>query len=178
MSQIDINSPDITAVLVTFNGCNILIASVYTPLTDKNILDRTIQMLEESCQRVLTHTSQDYDSSLLVLGDFNRHDQLWGGNDIIRSGQREAEPILQRIGRVKLASLLSRGTKRWFGDPSATTSQFKSPATHHDRIFPPRTPPFSSTFHINNMKYFGTMISGNRRLDSELPNEARSAILY
>ena len=34
----------------------------------------------------------------LITGDFNRHDQLWGGNSVI-TRQKEAEPIIKFINK-------------------------------------------------------------------------------
>ena len=50
----------------------------------------------------------------VVAGDFNRHDQLWGGQDVlVRQRQGEADPIVDFIGDFSLHSLLPRGVKTW-----------------------------------------------------------------
>ena len=44
------------------------------------------------------------------MGDFNRHDQLWGGNQVAtRNRQGEAEPIVLLMADWGLTSLLPRG---------------------------------------------------------------------
>lgn len=48
---------------------------------------------------------------LLICGDFNRHDQLWGG-DLVYSSQRSGEgaPIIDFMEDFYLQSLFPRGT--------------------------------------------------------------------
>ena len=51
---------------------------------------------------------------ILVAGDFNRHDQLWGGDEVsLTQRQGEADPIVDFIGDFSLHSLLPRGVKTW-----------------------------------------------------------------
>ena len=52
---------------------------------------------------------------ILLVGDFNRHDQLWGGDNILASRQGEADPIIDLMGEFSLHSLLERGVKTWTG---------------------------------------------------------------
>jgi ribonuclease HI len=51
----------------------------------------------------------------MITGDFNRHDQLWGGDDVSLSRQGEADPIIDLMSEFALSSLLKRGTKTWHG---------------------------------------------------------------
>ena len=45
------------------------------------------------------------------MGDFNRHDQLWGGNRVAtQTRQGEAEPVLLLMAEWGLNSILPRGT--------------------------------------------------------------------
>ncbi|XP_044715949.1 endonuclease-reverse transcriptase domain-containing protein [Hirsutella rhossiliensis] len=46
-------------------------------------------------------------------GDFNRHDLLWGGDEVSASRQGEGEPIIDLMDDFGLSSLLARGTKTW-----------------------------------------------------------------
>ena len=58
---------------------------------------------------------------VVLAGDFNRHDQLWGGDDVSASRQGEAEPIVDLMSDHDLLSLLPRGTKTWQrGDQEST----------------------------------------------------------
>jgi endonuclease/exonuclease/phosphatase family metal-dependent hydrolase len=50
---------------------------------------------------------------VVLAGDFNRHDQLWGGQDIPWQRQGEANPIVDFIGDYSLQCLLLKGIKTW-----------------------------------------------------------------
>ncbi|KAJ5449492.1 uncharacterized protein N7458_005941 [Penicillium daleae] len=52
---------------------------------------------------------------IIIVGDFNRHDQLWGGDDVSLGRQGEADPIIDLMNEFALSSLLKRGTKTWHG---------------------------------------------------------------
>ena len=47
---------------------------------------------------------------IIITGDFNRHDVLWGGSAVTDMRQGEAEPIIDMMGNMGLISLLRRGT--------------------------------------------------------------------
>ena len=68
-------------------------------------------------------TTRDGTQELEVVfaGDFNRHDQLWGGDDVSLERQGEADPIIDLMNEFALSSLLPRGTKTWHGGEQATT---------------------------------------------------------
>lgn len=57
----------------------------------------------------------------LAISIFNRHDQLWGGDEVLPSRQGEADPIINFMNRWSLESLLPRGTKTWQNATHATT---------------------------------------------------------
>ena len=50
---------------------------------------------------------------MIIAGDFNRHDQLWGGNKVSIQRQGEADPIIDFMATYSLQSLLPRGTITW-----------------------------------------------------------------
>jgi endonuclease/exonuclease/phosphatase family metal-dependent hydrolase len=58
---------------------------------------------------------------VVIAGDFNRHDQLWGGDDVSLERQGEADPIIGLMSEFSLSSLLRRGTKTWHGGDYETT---------------------------------------------------------
>jgi len=58
---------------------------------------------------------------VILAGDFNRHDQLWGGDDVSAERQGEADPIIDLMGDYSLCSLLPRGTKTRKRGRSETT---------------------------------------------------------
>ncbi|EED19011.1 hypothetical protein TSTA_023460 [Talaromyces stipitatus ATCC 10500] len=55
------------------------------------------------------------------MGDFNWHDQLWGGDHISPARQGEANALINYMGEHSLYSLLSRGTKTWQSGDIETT---------------------------------------------------------
>ena len=46
---------------------------------------------------------------VIIAGDFNRHNTLWGSNTVSEERQGEAEPIIMMISEQGLTSLLKRG---------------------------------------------------------------------
>ena len=52
---------------------------------------------------------------VILTGDFNQHDQLWGENEISAQRQGEADPIIDFMATYSLQSLLPRGTIIWEG---------------------------------------------------------------
>lgn len=46
---------------------------------------------------------------VLIAGDFNRHDQLWGGDNISLTRQEEANEVIELMNDLSLSSLLPPG---------------------------------------------------------------------
>ena len=110
--QVPVNSADVTAVVLRLPDRSIFIASIYVPKADPLALQRTLQLLQEAIEGACRNTHGRLD--ILLAGDFNRHDQLWGGDDVAREQrQGEADPIIDFIGDFSLHSLLPRGVKTW-----------------------------------------------------------------
>jgi len=58
--------------------------------------------------------NEDGQVELIIGGDFNSHDQLWGGDSVATSRrQGEGEPVVQLMADLDLQSLLPRGTETW-----------------------------------------------------------------
>lgn len=112
--QIDIQSTDITAVIIRPGHRKILVISVYVPpRTDEQHLGILKDRLDMINSVILAQKNQHRPQlEILVAGDFNRHHHLWGGNHVFaRHTQRdEAEPILDFMADHNLQSLLPRGT--------------------------------------------------------------------
>ncbi|GAA93188.1 reverse transcriptase, partial [Aspergillus luchuensis IFO 4308] len=112
--QIDIQSTDITAVIIRPGHRKILVMSVYVPpRTDQQHLGILKERLDMINSVILAQKNQHGPQlEILVAGDFNRHHHLWGGNHVFaRHTQRdEAEPILDFMADHNLQSLLPRGT--------------------------------------------------------------------
>ena len=109
--QIAVDSADITAAVLRLPDRSILIVSVYIPQSDLVALQQMLLLL----QQVITSVSCQINTTLdiLIAGDFNRHDQLWGGEDVSMQRQGEADPIIDFIGDFSLHSLLPRRVKTW-----------------------------------------------------------------
>ena len=78
--QVAIQSPDITAAMIRLPERLILVASVYVPGIDAQALRDTCDLLRKSIQEA--RRKADRVVELVIVGDFNRHDQLWGGNNV------------------------------------------------------------------------------------------------
>jgi hypothetical protein len=114
VQQVEVKSPDITAVITQLHNRKILVISVYVPhKADGNhleTLESRINLINAvvSTQRKLHGSHLD----ILIAGDFNRHHHLWGGNHVFARHNRgdEAAPIIDLMADHSLQSLLPRGT--------------------------------------------------------------------
>jgi exonuclease III len=109
--QLSTESPDLTAAIIRLEHKLILAVSVYVPGQDAEALRSTCATL-----RTLIMDSRkqaEHPVDVLIAGDFNRHDQLWGGDDVSLVRQGEADQIVDLMGEFSLRSLLPRGTKTW-----------------------------------------------------------------
>jgi ribonuclease HI/exonuclease III len=117
--QVAIQSPDMTAAIIRLPERSILVASVYVPGLDAQALRDTCDNLQKIIQEVRRTANAAVE--LVVVGDFNRHDQLWGGDDVSVERQGEADLIIDLMNEFTLSSLLHRGTKTWHGGDHKTT---------------------------------------------------------
>jgi len=119
MEQVPIESPDITAVVIRLPERLVLVVSVYVPGGDPQALRDTCDNL----RKAVTDTKRDAGTvvEVVIAGDFNRHDQLWGGDSVSLERQGEADPIIDLMNEFALSSLLRRGTKTWHGRDYDTT---------------------------------------------------------
>ncbi|RYP13221.1 hypothetical protein DL766_009878 [Monosporascus sp. MC13-8B] len=117
--QVPIQSPDMTAAVVRLPDRLILIASVYVPGGDPQALRETCDNLRRAVRDVRRHANTVVE--VVIAGDFNRHDQLWGGDDVSLDRQGEADQIIDLMSEFALSSLLRRGTKTWQGGEYETT---------------------------------------------------------
>ena len=117
--QVPIGSPDMTAALIRLPERLLLVASVYVQGIDAEALTEACDNL----RKVITDTRRDAGRviDVVVAGDFNRHDQLWGGEDVSLVRQGEADQIIDLMSEFVLSSLLPRGTKTWQGGNHEST---------------------------------------------------------
>jgi exonuclease III len=115
--QLHVPSPDITAALISLTNRSILVVSVYIEPANQELLHQAIQHLRDLQLRVQTGSRVD----TLMVGDFNLHDQLWGGNEIAPGRQGEADSLVDLMSELGLSSLLPRGTKTWHRNGQSST---------------------------------------------------------
>jgi ribonuclease HI len=111
--QVPIESPDLTAAVIRLPERLIFMASVYVEGGDAAALDDACDRLRKAISKVRQDAGTVVE--IMIVGDFNRHDQLWGGDDVSLTRQGEADPIIHLMSEFALCSLLKRGTKTWHG---------------------------------------------------------------
>ncbi|KAJ5471428.1 hypothetical protein N7530_008785 [Penicillium desertorum] len=111
--QVAIESPDLTAAVIRLPERLIFMASVYVEGGDASALDDACDHLRKAVEKMRRDTGAVVE--VMIVGDFNRHDQLWGGDEVSLGRQGEADPIIDLMNEFALSSLLKRGTKTWHG---------------------------------------------------------------
>ena len=113
---VSIPSSDLTGVRIQVQGRSILVISVYVPPGDQDALVRTCGLIQDTIRR------HGEGNEVIMGGDFNRHDQLWGGDGVGASArQGEASPIIELMVNLDLQSLLPRGTITYESGPRQST---------------------------------------------------------
>jgi hypothetical protein len=109
--QVRVESADLTAAVVRVAGRTILAVSVYIEGNNAGELDTSMKLISELIRTTQEKSGEEVE--VILAGDFNRHDQLWGGDGVRWERQGEADPIIEVMGEFGLQSLLPRGTKTW-----------------------------------------------------------------
>jgi hypothetical protein len=117
--QVSVPSVDLTVVLLRLPDRSVLLASVYVEGANAAASSETVTLLDNVISTAQRRGGPRLD--IVVSGDFNRHDQLWGGDEVLPSRQGEADPIIDFMNKWGLESLLPRGTKTWQNASRATT---------------------------------------------------------
>jgi exonuclease III len=117
--QVRIEPPDMTAAIVRLHERQLLVVSVYIPGGNPRVLRESCNTLRKVIHDARQNAGTVVD--VLLAGDFNQHDQLWGGEDVTVERQGEADPIIDLMNEFALSSLLRRGTKTWHGGDYETT---------------------------------------------------------
>ncbi|EAQ85323.1 hypothetical protein CHGG_09337 [Chaetomium globosum CBS 148.51] len=81
--QVAVDSPDITAAVIRLPERVVLVASVYVPCGDGEALKDTCENLRRVVAKAKRGVGTTVD--IVVAGDFNCHDQMWGGDDVSSS---------------------------------------------------------------------------------------------
>ncbi|KJZ70299.1 hypothetical protein HIM_10306 [Hirsutella minnesotensis 3608] len=109
--QVPVQSADLTAVVLRLEGREVMVVSVYVQGKNDEALTSAMELLRDLIDRFRDGTGNRTD--VVLAGDFNRHDLLWGGDDVSPSRQGEGQPIIDLMNDFGLSSLLRRGTKTW-----------------------------------------------------------------
>ena len=124
-TQLTINSNDITAIVMKHGTRSILLVSIYIPCigngqeVDMQELHTRLEEVQEAIAR-----EGDYNAELevFIAGDFNRHDTIWGGNEVaLGMRQGEGSRILDFIEENNLQLLTQRGVPTWERNGSTST---------------------------------------------------------
>ena len=102
--QIEVPSADIIAALLGLPARSVVVASVYVEGGSADALDTGVYLLDEVVRDTRHRIGTGVD--VVIAGEFDRHDQLWGGDDISRNRQGEADPIIDLMSEWSLRSLL------------------------------------------------------------------------
>jgi hypothetical protein len=116
---VHVPSADLTVALLRLPDRSVLLASVYVEGASSAALSETLRLLDDATSTAQRRGGPRLD--VVVAGDFNRHDQLWGGDEVLPSRQGEADPIIDFMNRWGLESILPCGTKTWQNATRATT---------------------------------------------------------
>ncbi|EED15560.1 hypothetical protein TSTA_049980 [Talaromyces stipitatus ATCC 10500] len=101
--------PDLIATILQLPDRVVLVVSVYVEGNSEEALTSTIRLLRSLVADIQGRGGTQTD--MLIIGDFNKHDQLWGGDKISSARQGEADNLIDYMSENSLHSLLPRGTK-------------------------------------------------------------------
>jgi Endonuclease-reverse transcriptase len=117
--QIPVPSADLTAAVLQLPDRAVMVVSVYVEGNSVDALASTVGELHNLIVRF--RSGRGTRTDVILVGDFNLHDQLWGGDDISPARQGEADLLIDFMSEHSLSSLLPRGTKTWQGRDTETT---------------------------------------------------------
>jgi hypothetical protein len=108
--QVTVQSPDLTAAVLQPPDRSVLMVSVYVKGQDENTLlcatNNLHQVIQETWDRIGTRVD------VIIAGDFNRNDQLWGGDEVSRRIDKE-NPMLLWASRASMPFIAcTLGTRR------------------------------------------------------------------
>jgi len=121
--QVNVLSADLMVALLRLPDRSVLLASVYVEGSNTAALSETMRFLDDVISTAQRRSGRPLDA--VVAGDFNRHDQLWGGEGTLPARQGEADSTNDFMNRWSLESLLPRGTKTWQNTTRASTIDLK-----------------------------------------------------
>ncbi|EAQ91643.1 hypothetical protein CHGG_03578 [Chaetomium globosum CBS 148.51] len=133
VEQIPVPSADLTAARIRLPDRAVLMVSVYVEGGSDEALEDAMREIDLMIKRFRNGTGTRTD--IILAGDFNRHDQLWGGDDVSPRRQGEGDRIINLMDEHSLCSLLPRGTKTWqSGDIESTIDLVLASAELADQL--------------------------------------------
>jgi ribonuclease HI len=133
VEQIPVPSADLTAAQIRLPDRVVLMVSVYVEGGSDEALEVIVRELGRLIRGFRDGTGIRTD--IIIAGDFNRHDQLWGGDDVSPLRQGEGDLIINLMDEYSLCSLLPRGTKTWqSGDAESTIDLVLASAELADQV--------------------------------------------
>ncbi|KAF4962820.1 hypothetical protein FSARC_9103 [Fusarium sarcochroum] len=113
--QMAFPSQDLAGAIVRFPERDVLVVSVYVEGRNEQALDVAMRQLHVA----IVHFRNGFRTrtDVILKGDFDHHDMLWGGEEVTGRRQGEAGPIIKLMGEHGLHSQLHRDTKI-FGGPN------------------------------------------------------------
>ncbi|EAQ91505.1 hypothetical protein CHGG_03440 [Chaetomium globosum CBS 148.51] len=130
VEQIPVPSADLTAARIRLPDRAVLMVSVYVEGGSDEALEDAMREIDRLIRRFRNGTGTRTD--IILAGDFNRHDQLWGGDDVSPRRQGEGDRIINLMDEHSLCSLLPRGTKTWQSGDIESTIDLDRPKTRRD----------------------------------------------
>jgi endonuclease/exonuclease/phosphatase family metal-dependent hydrolase len=108
--QIEVQSPDITAMKISNNDRDLYAFNIYLDQLHSDALfeiDRTVRDIKR------THAQNQRPAHLLWAGDFNQHSPLWDEERnhhlFTRANTRKAQVLIDRLATYDLKMLLPQG---------------------------------------------------------------------
>ncbi|KAM4061929.1 reverse transcriptase (RNA-dependent DNA polymerase) [Hirsutella rhossiliensis] len=78
--QVPVPSADLTAAVLRLEGREVMVVSVYVQGKNDEALTNAMELLRDVIDRFRNGTGRRTD--VVLAGDFNRHDLLWGGDEV------------------------------------------------------------------------------------------------
>ena len=116
--QVPIQSADLTAAVLHVVDRHVMVVSIYIEPGGERGLVESLEILDNVIKKARERIGEQLEVAL--IGDFNRHDKLWGGSDM-GDRQGEADQLIEFMNQHSLQSLLQRGTKTWHNSSSEST---------------------------------------------------------
>lgn len=106
--QVPFPSGDLTGAVVRLPDRDVLVVSVYVEGRNDEALLATMEAIDS--QIVKFRTTKRKRTDVVLVGDFNRHDILWGGDDVTQETRRGGADN-QAHGGTWVAQLAPKGNK-------------------------------------------------------------------